>query len=61
MPKEKSINGMISIEVSCGNLERIKTAGKKDDTFNDIITMLLDFYEDVHRQDWVNKTDNENQ
>ncbi|MGE5458031.1 MAG: hypothetical protein ACM3RX_06730 [Methanococcaceae archaeon] len=61
MSEEKSVNRMISIAVSCGNLERMKAACKTDDTFNDVITMLLDFYEDVHRQDWVNKTDNENQ
>lgn len=51
---------MAYIEVSYGNIERMKATGKPDDTFNDIVTML-GFYEDLHCQDWVNTTNNENQ
>jgi hypothetical protein len=39
----------------------MKAVGKKGETFDDVVTMLLDFYEDLRRQDWVNKQSNENQ
>jgi len=52
---------MAYIKVSYGNLERMKATGKMEDTFNDVVTMLLDYYEDIHRQDWINPSSNENQ
>lgn len=61
MSEEKSINGMAYIKVSYGNLERMKATGKMEDTFNDVVTMLLDYYEDIHSQDWINAASNENQ
>jgi hypothetical protein len=61
MSKEKYIDKMTYVRVSCGNVERIKAVGKKGETFDDVVTMLLDFYEDLRRQDWVNTQSNENQ
>jgi hypothetical protein len=43
------------------NVERIKAAGKKGETFDDVVTMLLDYYEDLRRQDWINKKSDEYQ
>lgn len=40
--------------VSCGNLERIKAIGKKGKTSNDVVTKLLDYYEDLQREDLNN-------
>lgn len=60
MSKEKCIDKMTYVRVSCGNVERIKAVGKKGETFDDVMTMLLDFYEDLRRQDWVNTQSNEN-
>ena len=54
MSEEKNINDMVYVLVSCGNFERMKAIGKIGNTFDDIVTMLLDYYEDLHRQDWVN-------
>ena len=45
---------MAYIKVSYGNIERIKAVSNKGDTFNDVVAMLLDYYEDLHRQDWIN-------
>jgi hypothetical protein len=42
--------------VSYGNIERIKAIGKKGETFNDVVTKLLDYYEDLQREDWINTT-----
>jgi hypothetical protein len=61
MSKEKCIDKMTYVRVSCGNVERIKAVGKKGETFDDVMTMLLDFYEDLRRQDWVNTQSNESQ
>ena len=52
---------MTYVLVSCGNIERIKAVSKKGETFDEVVTMLLDFYEDLRRQDWVNTQSNENQ
>jgi hypothetical protein len=54
MSEEKNIDEMAYIKVSYGNIERIKAVSKKGDTFNDVVAMLLDYYEDLHRQDWIN-------
>ena len=61
MSKEKCIDKMTYVRVSCGNVERIKAGGKKGKTFDEIMTMLLDFYEDLRRQDWINTKSHENQ
>jgi hypothetical protein len=61
MSEELSKDGMATVLVSCGNIERIKAIGKKGETFNDVVTMLLDYYEDLRRQEWVNTKSNENQ
>jgi len=45
---------MTYVLVSCGNLERIKAIAKKGKTFDDVVTKLLDYYEDIQREDWVN-------
>jgi hypothetical protein len=60
MSEEKNVDGMVYVLVSCGNIERIKAIGKMGNTFDDIVTMLLDYYEDLRRQDWVNTKSNEN-
>jgi len=52
---------MTYVKVSCGNIERIKAIGKSGETFNDVVTVLLDYYEDLRRQDWINTQSNENQ
>lgn len=54
MSKEKCIDNMTYVRVSCGNVERLKAVGKKGETLNDVVTKLLDFYEDLRRQDWNN-------
>jgi hypothetical protein len=54
MSEEKNFDDMIYVLVSCGNIERMKAIGKKGNTFDDILTMLLDYYEDLRRQEWVN-------
>jgi hypothetical protein len=54
MSEEKNMEKMTSVLVSCGNLERIKAIGKKGKTFDDVVTKLLDYYEDIQREDWVN-------
>ena len=53
MSKEKNNDGVAYIRVSYGNIERIEAICKKGNTFDDAITILLDYYEDLHRQDWV--------
>jgi hypothetical protein len=60
MSEEISIDKMTYVLVSCGNVERIKAIGKKGKTFNDVVTKLLDYYEDLQREDWVNTQGNEN-
>ena len=54
MSIEKFKDKMTYVRVSCGNVERIKAVGKKGETFDEVVTMLLDFYEDLRRQDWIN-------
>jgi hypothetical protein len=61
MSKEKCIDKMTYVRVSCGNVERIEAVSKKGETFDDVVTKLLDFYEDLRRQDWINLQNNENQ
>jgi hypothetical protein len=61
MSEEKNIDKMTFFKVSCGNIERIKAICKKGETFNDVVTKLLDYYEDLQREDWVNTQSNENQ
>lgn len=52
---------MVYVRVSHGNIERIKAVGKKGETLDDVITKLLDYYEDLRRQEWVNAKSEENQ
>lgn len=52
---------MTYVSVSCGNIERIKAIGKKGKTFNDVVTKLLDYYEDLQREDLISPPKNENQ
>jgi hypothetical protein len=61
MSKEQNMDKMTYVKVSCGNIERIKAIGKKGETFNDVVTKLLDYYEDLQREDWVNTQSNGNQ
>ena len=60
MSEEKNIDKMTYVKVSCGNIERIKTIGKKGKTFNDVVSKLLDYYEDLQREDLINTQSNEN-
>ncbi len=52
---------MAYVKVSCGNVERIKAIGKKGETFDNVVTKLLDYYEDLQREDLVNTQSNVNQ
>jgi hypothetical protein len=61
MSKEKCIDKMTYVQVSCGNIERIKAIGKKGETFDDVVTKLLDYYEDLQREDLINTQSNGNQ
>jgi hypothetical protein len=61
MSEEKSVDKMAYVRVSHRNIERIKAVGKKGETFDDVITKLLDYYEDLRRQEWVNAKSEENQ
>jgi len=54
MSEEKSNDEMTYVLVSYGNIERIKAVCKKGETLDGVLTMLLDYYEDLHNQDWVN-------
>ncbi len=54
MSGEKNNDWVAHIRVSYGNIERIEAICKKGNTFDDAVTILLDYYEDLHRQDWVN-------
>jgi hypothetical protein len=38
-----------------------KAIVKKGETFDDVVKMLLDYYEDLRRQDWTNTQSEENQ
>jgi len=60
MSEEKNIDKMTYVKVSCGNIERIKAIGKKGETFNDVVAKLLDYYEDLQREDLTNIQSNEN-
>ena len=53
MLEEKNIDTIAYVSLSYGNIERIKAVGKKGETFDDVVTMLLDYYEDLRRQDWI--------
>lgn len=61
MSDEKNVDGMLCVLVSRENIERMKAIGKMGKTFDDIVTMLLDYYEDLRRQEWVNTKNIENQ
>ena len=61
MSEEKNIDKMAYVKVSCGNIERIKAIGKKGETFDNVVTKLLDYFEDLQREDWVNTQSNGNQ
>ncbi|MGE5409888.1 MAG: hypothetical protein ACM3MI_02935 [Clostridiales bacterium] len=52
---------MTYVKVSCGNLERMKAIGKKGETFDNVVTKLLDYYEDLRREDLINPKSNGNQ
>ena len=60
MSEEKNIDKMTYVKLSCGNIERIKAIGKKGKTVNDVVTKLLDYYEDLQREDLINIQSNEN-
>jgi hypothetical protein len=53
MAEEENLDEMLDVRVSGMNIERVKAIGKSGDTFNDVVTMLLDYYEELHCQDWV--------
>lgn len=57
----KNIDDMVYVLVSRGNIERMKAIGKMGNTLDDVVTMLLDYYEDLRRQEWINTKSNENQ
>ena len=61
MSEEKNIDKMTYVKLSCGNIERIKAIGKKGKTVNDVVTKILDYYEDLLREDLINIQSNENQ
>ncbi|MDQ1252928.1 MAG: hypothetical protein QG646_2070 [Euryarchaeota archaeon] len=61
MSKEKCIDKMTYVQVSCGNIERINAISKKGETFDDVVTKLLDYYEDLQREDLINTQSNGNQ
>jgi hypothetical protein len=61
MSEEKNVDDMVYVLVSYGNIERINAVGKKGETLDNVVTMLLDYYEDLRRQDWVNTKSDENQ
>jgi hypothetical protein len=61
MSKEQNMDKMTYVKVSCGNIERIKAICKKGETVNDVVTKLLDYFEDLQREDWENSQSNENQ
>jgi hypothetical protein len=61
MSKEQNIDKMTYVKVSCGNIERIKAIGKKGETFDNVLTKLLDYYEDLQREDFINTQNNGNQ
>ena len=61
MSKEQNMDKMTYVKVSCGNIKRIKAISKKGETFNDVVTKLLDYYEDLQRKDWVNTQNYGNQ
>jgi hypothetical protein len=61
MSKEQNIDKITSVKVSCGNLERIKAISKKGETFDNVVTKLLDYYEDLQREDLINTQSNGNQ
>jgi hypothetical protein len=61
MSKEKCIDKITYVQVSCGNIERIKAISKKGETFDDGVTKLLDYYEDLQREDLINTQSNEDQ
>ena len=60
MSNEECKDKMTYVRVSCGNIERIKAIGKNGETFDEVVTMLLDFYEDLRRQDLTNTESDEN-
>jgi hypothetical protein len=60
MSEEKNMDKMTYVLVSCGNIERIKAIGKKGETFDDVVTKLLDYFEDLQREDLINTQSNKN-
>lgn len=58
MSIEKNIEKMTYVRVSCGNVERIKSLAKQGETFDDVLTTLLDFYQDLRRQDLTSTQSN---
>jgi len=58
MSEEKCVDKMAYVRVSHRNIERIKAVGKKGETFDDVVTIHLDYYKDLHLQDWVNTRSN---
>jgi hypothetical protein len=61
MSEEKNIDDMTYVLVSRGNIERMKAVSKAGNTLDDVLTMLLDYYEDLRRQEWINMNSHENQ
>jgi hypothetical protein len=61
MSKEQYMDKMTYAKVSCGNIERIKLISKKGETFDNVLTKILDYYEDLRREDLVNTRNNGNQ
>jgi hypothetical protein len=61
MAEEQNTDKMIYVKVSCGNIERIKAIGKKGETFDSVVMKLLDYYEDLQREDLINTQSNGNQ
>jgi hypothetical protein len=61
MSKEQNMDKMTYVKVSYGNIERIKAISKKGETFDDVVTKLLDYYEDLQREDLINTHSNGNQ
>jgi hypothetical protein len=39
----------------------MKAIGKAGNPLDDVLTMLLDYYEDLRRQEWVDTNSHENQ
>jgi len=61
MSEEQNMDKLTYVKVSCGNVERIKAISKKGETFDNVLTKILVYYEDLRREDLVNTRNNGNQ